>query len=128
MKAETGSWEVVGSQILPNYIHVDLVVRGNPADADVAVCSTDESGRPGALNRLRLEGLGLPAEKLASVFHPPATVLTETSRPVLVVQTVGHGKNSREHLSAGFAAGLEQLRKVDHHRIPRVPSSDGLTP
>jgi hypothetical protein len=111
--ASKGTPEALAWQVLPNGLRVDLALRLDPSGADIAVCSTDETGRPGPLNETVLKAVGISPEALPTLFQPPVTVLTRAMLPVLVVQTVGSGQRTADLLKANLGLGLEKLHESD---------------
>ena len=117
MEAVKGDQRGLEQQRLPNGVTVELRVDGDPASADIAVCSTDAEGAPGPLNTAVLAAVGLDANDLAERFKPPATVLSGGRVPVLVVQTVGGSSTGQASLRQNLRIGLERLRGSDAVRF-----------
>src|SRR5262245_31499165 len=91
-----------------NRIEVVIGVHDIQA-ADLAVCSSDAEGSPGQLNQFVFERAGIH-DKLFDVFRPPACLLNQGRPPVLVVQTVGPGRRTKELLAQSLLKGLEMVK------------------
>lgn len=96
----------IARRALPNGIRVELIVGGDPAAADVAVCSTGSGGAPGPLNELVLGAAGLDVRQLPDRFRPPATLLEDGRMAVLVVETVFF-RPVRRRITAAIRANLD---------------------
>lgn len=109
---------------LENGLRLELVAGSDPMDADIAVCSADEVGSPGPLNRLVLKAVGFNAARLHEFYHPPTILLTRPPHsvriPVLVVQAWGR-EPTPTLLERSFKMGLEQLREVTTRTLVWLP-------
>ncbi len=81
--------EPITRLVLPNGMPVEIHSGLSPTLADVAVCSSDESGNPGELNQFVFESLGVPIDRLPKEFEPPShTFDAPDGKKIVVVQTL----------------------------------------
>lgn len=94
---------------LGNGLLISIVVDGEPSMGNLAVCPSDEAGRPGPLNERVLRAAGLNPADLPHWFRPPATLQERGRFPVLAVQVMEAGQGSAALLERSLRAGLALL-------------------